>query len=423
MILGATLGTLAIAGPVAAGVDPILAAAGDIACSPADVDYNGGLGTAVACRMKDTSDLLVARQASLSAVLLLGDNQYDTGDLASYQTSFAPSWGRLGSLIHPAVGNHEYGTPGASGYFAFFGAAAGDPAEGYYSFELGAWHIVVLNSNCAAVGGCDASSPQVQWLRADLAAHPVHCTLAAWHHPLYSSGPHGNDATYAAFWDVLMEHRADLVLVGHDHLYQRFAAQDSESRRDVVRGLREFLVGTGGRNLYGLTTVRPNVDAFDATTFGALFLTLKPDSYDWSFESIDGGPVRDQGSGSCHRLPTGFYPIQPCRVLDTRVLGQGPSLAAGQPRAVQIAGVCGIPQDATAVASNWTVTNSSATGSLTVLPAGGHDPGNIVVAIRAGRTRAGFATLGLGLNGSLEAVANLPNGATDLVVDVTGYFR
>ena len=422
---------LALPAPAArAGVptpDPVLAVVGDIACSPADVDYNGGLGTASACRMLATSNLAVARQSSLAGVLLLGDNQYETGDLASYQTSFGPTWGRLGSLIHPTIGNHEYGTPGAAGYFTYFGAAAGDPAKGYYSFDVGTgpgtWHVVVLNSNCTAIGGCDAASPQVAWLRADLASHPTDCTLAAWHHPRYSSGPHGNDPTVSTLWDVLMEQGADLVLVGHDHLYERFAPQDSDSRRDVVRGMRQILVGTGGRSLYGVASARPNVEALDATTFGALFLTLKPTGYDWSFESIDGGPPRDQGFGACHRRPQGFYPIAPCRVLDTRVLAQGPALAAGQERLVQLAGACGVPNDATAVASNWTTTGASASGELRVFPTGGDNPGNVVVAVRAGRTRAGFATLALGAGGALQALPDLSAGSTHLVVDVTGYFR
>ncbi len=192
---------------------------------------------------------------------------------------------------------------------------------------------------------------------------------------------------------------------------------ESADHHDVAH-TRDHLSGV----FYWLATARPNVEAREVTAFGVLLLTLKAGAYDWSYESIDGSPL-DGGTSACHRLPTGFYPIPPCRLLDTRVGGQGPALSAGLHRTVPIAGHCGIPADATAIASNWTVTNSSATGSLTVLPAGGHDPGNVVVAVRAGLTRAGFATLGLGLNGSLEAVANLPNGATDLVVDVTGYFR
>ena len=147
-------------------------------------------------------------------------------------------------------------TPNAAGYFAYFGAAAGDPAEGYYSFDLGTWHVVVLNSNCGVVGGCGDGSPQVDWLRADLAAHPSDCALVAWHHPRFSSGQHGDDPIVETLWRAAQEGGADVVLVGHDHLYERFAPQDASGRHDVVGGLREFVVGTGGKNLTPVATVR-----------------------------------------------------------------------------------------------------------------------------------------------------------------------
>jgi len=188
---------IAPAAPTAWAASPVVAAVGDIACDPANPSYNGGDGTATACRMKATSDLLVG--GGWSAVLLLGDNQYEDGALARYQASYDPTWGRVKGLTYPAPGNHEYGTPGAAGYFAYFGAAAGDPARGYYSFDLGAWHLVVLNSNCAAVSGCGPGSAQEQWLAADLAAHPGRCTLAYWHHPRFSSGQHGDDPLSQTF--------------------------------------------------------------------------------------------------------------------------------------------------------------------------------------------------------------------------------
>src|SRR4029077_6962652 len=162
-------------GPARAAA-PVIAAAGDIACDPADSNYNGGLGTANACRMRATSDLLVG--SGLAAVLILGDNQYEDGTWSKYLASYDPSWGRVKAITRPAVGNHEYVTPGAAGYYAYFGAAAGDPAKGWYSFDLGAWHLIVLNSNCADIGGCGPGSPEEQWLAADLAAHPGVCTLA-----------------------------------------------------------------------------------------------------------------------------------------------------------------------------------------------------------------------------------------------------
>ncbi len=185
---------LAALAPAARAADPVIAAAGDIACDPAEPGYNGGNGTAAACRMRDTSNLLVG--AGYDAVLLLGDNQYLNGTLAAYQTSFAPTWGRLKPILRPAAGNHEYQTPSATGYFDYFGAAAGARSQGWYSYDLGTWHVVVLNSNCADVGGCGPGSTQLRWLADDLAAHPRACTLAYWHHPRFSSGQHGDDATY-----------------------------------------------------------------------------------------------------------------------------------------------------------------------------------------------------------------------------------
>ncbi|HKG54061.1 MAG TPA: hypothetical protein VKB04_07345, partial [Anaerolineales bacterium] len=198
--------------PVITGGDPIIAAAGDIACDPSDGNFNGGNGTSGSCRQKAVSDLFVGK--NFSAVLTLGDTQYENGALTKYQQSFDPSWGRAKNIIRPAVGNHEYTTAGASGYYGYFGAAAGDKTKGYYSYDLGAWHLIALNSNCSQVGGCGAGSPQEQWLKSDLAAHPTMCTLAYWHHPRFSSGEHGSNTSYDAFWKDLYAARADIVLNG-----------------------------------------------------------------------------------------------------------------------------------------------------------------------------------------------------------------
>ncbi|MEA2601031.1 MAG: hypothetical protein QOF89_2023 [Acidobacteriota bacterium] len=281
--------------------DPIVAAAGDIACDPTDIFYNGGQGTATACRMKATSDLLVGR--SWDAVLLLGDNQYWEGTLAQYRASFAPTWGRLGSLLRPAPGNHEYLTPGAAGYYDYFGAAAGDRTQGWYSYDLGTWHLVVLNSNCGDVGGCGPGSPQLRWLAADLAAHPRACTLAYWHHPRFSSGAHGDDATYDAFWRTLYAAGADLVLAGHDHDYERFAPQNPDGGPDPAHGIREIVAGTGGREVRPFTTVRPNSESRNAQDLGVLKLRLRTDGYDWEFLAAPGGTFTDSGSAGCHNAP------------------------------------------------------------------------------------------------------------------------
>ncbi|HET6622980.1 MAG TPA: Calx-beta domain-containing protein, partial [Gaiellaceae bacterium] len=208
-------------GRLLAGVH--VAAAGDVACDPESDAFEGGRGDGLECRQRATSDLLVRKR--YAAVLALGDLQYEDATRAKFGASYDPSWGRLRSITRPVPGNHEYRTDGADGYFGYFGAAAGDPAKGYYSYDLGGWHLVALNSSCSEVGGCGAGSRQERWLRADLAASSAPCTLAYWHHPRFSSGSHGSDPSYEAFWRALYEAGADVVLVGHDHDYERFAPQ------------------------------------------------------------------------------------------------------------------------------------------------------------------------------------------------------
>ena len=284
--------------------DPIIAAAGDIACDPQSSSFNGGLGTPTACRQKYTSDLLLdgALFPQLAAVLALGDIQYEDGAFAKFGSSYDPAWGRVKTVTRPVPGNHEYGTAAAAGYFQYFGAAAGDPSKGYYSYDLGAWHLIALNSNCAAVGGCGTGSPQEQWLRADLAAAASTCVLAYWHHPRFSSGEHGSDATYDAFWRVLFAAGADVVLTGHDHNYERFALQDPD-QRPSPRGIREFVVGTGGRSLRSFLTVQPNSEVRLNQSFGVLKLTLGATSYAWQFISERDRSILDAGSTACSPPP------------------------------------------------------------------------------------------------------------------------
>ena len=276
--------------------------AGDIACDPLDPRFQGGVGTAHHCRQMDTSRLLLDRSVfpRLDAVLTAGDNQYELGSLAAYGGSYDPSWGRLKTITRPAPGNHDYLTRDAAGYFAYFGVAAGPPGLGYYSFDLGAWHIVSLNSNCGAVGGCGQGSPEVRWLRRDLARSSFRCTLAYWHHPRFSSGDHGSDVSYRELWQALYDAKADVVVGGHDHDYERFAPQDPDGRLDLAGGIREFVVGTGGRSLRGFPRLVPNSQARDATTFGVLRLTLRARSYAWSFLPAAAGSFRDSGSAACH---------------------------------------------------------------------------------------------------------------------------
>jgi hypothetical protein len=233
-------------------------------------------------------------------VMAVGDLAYPDGSKENF-TCYDKTWGRAKSRTRPAPGNHEFHSSGATPYFDYFGAAAGDPKTGYYSYELGTWHIIVLNSECKDLGGCEAGSPQEKWLRADLVAHPAACTLAYWHKPLFSSGgTHGNDLTVKPLWQALYEADADLVIAGHDHDYERFAPQTPDGTADLARGIREFVVGTGGKNHRPFGDPKPNSEVRDATAFGVLKLTLKPGGYEWQFIPEAGKSFTDSGSGNCH---------------------------------------------------------------------------------------------------------------------------
>ncbi|MCE7984816.1 MAG: hypothetical protein DYG89_26895 [Caldilinea sp. CFX5] len=237
-------------------------------------------------------------------VATLGDHVYDDESPTRFATCYEGSWGRHKARTRPAAGNHDYHVPAASDYFAYFGAAAGDPQKGYYSYDLGAWHIIVLNSNCEEVGGCKAGSPQEQWLRADLAANPKACTLAYWHHPRFSSSTHhGNEVRMTAFWQALYDYGADVVLSGHDHTYERFALQDANGVAAPGRGIRQFVVGTGGGSLYPLGTPIANSEVGRDDTFGVLQLALYPTSYTWEFIPVAGQSFTDQGSAPCVLYP------------------------------------------------------------------------------------------------------------------------
>jgi hypothetical protein len=281
--------------------DPVIAAAGDIACDPASPDYDHGAGTGAGCQMLATSRLLVGGR--FAAVLPLGDLQYENGALLKFLASYAPTWGRVKAITHPTIGNHEY-LSGYPGYFEYFGAAAGPARRGYYSFDLGTWHLISLDANCSQVGGCGARSPEVAWLRRDLRRHPAACTLAYWHQPHFSSGQHGNDDggrnPTGAFWDSLFAAGADVVLNGHEHDYERFAPQTPAGRPDPRRGIREFIVGTGGRSHYRFKDIQPNSEVRNDRTFGVLLLTLRSASYRWRFVSIPGEKFSDSGDSHCH---------------------------------------------------------------------------------------------------------------------------
>ncbi len=233
-------------------------------------------------------------------VMVVGDLAYPDGSKENF-TCYDKTWGRAKSRTRPAPGNHEFHAAGAAPYFNYFGAVAGDPKTGYYSYELGTWHIIVLNSECRDVGGCEAGSPQERWLRADLAAHPAACTLSYWHKPLFSSGSaHGNDLTVKPLFQALYEANADVVVGGHDHDYERFAPQTPAGVADPEHGIREFVVGTGGKSHRPFGAPKPNSELRDATAFGVLKLTLRPGAYDWQFIPETGKSFTDSGSGKCH---------------------------------------------------------------------------------------------------------------------------
>lgn len=304
----------------AASTDPVLVAAGDIACDPQSSSFKGGAGTSRACRMQDVADLVLA-DGSVDVVAALGDVQYYCGGADAFAESYDPTWGRFRDLTRPAVGNHEYltereggeegeeaeeGEDGATdcdttgratGYFDYFGELAGDPDRGYYSYDLGTWHVVVLNTSCSAAGGCGAGSPQQRWLVRDLARNPARCTLAYFHIPLWSSGGRANDNARAMTRDLVAA-GADVVLTGHDHIYERFDPQDAEGRADP-KGVRAWVVGTGGSNLTDLAAIAPNSAVLDTFTFGVLRLVLREASYDWSFVPTPDGAFNDPGSARC----------------------------------------------------------------------------------------------------------------------------
>ena len=233
-------------------------------------------------------------------VMAVGDLAYPDGTKENFDC-YDRTWGRVKDRTRPAPGNHEFHSAGASFYFQYFGPAAGDPKDGFYSYDLGTWHIIVLNSECVEVGGCEAGSREEKWLRADLAAHPIACTLAYFHKPLFSSsGAHGDDLALKPFWQALYDANADVVISGHDHDYERFAPQTPNGFEDRGRGIREFVVGTGGKNHRPFGEPHRNSEVRDASAFGVLKLTLKPDSYDWKFIPEAGKTFTDSGTGYCH---------------------------------------------------------------------------------------------------------------------------
>ncbi len=301
LIVLALTGPLGVLRTPTASADPVIAAAGDIACAPDDPAYNGGEGTATRCRQRATSDLLVG--AGLAAVLPLGDIQYPISSLDRIKAVYDPTWGRVRSISRPVLGNHEGGWMSYFSYFNGRGALdgpAGPTGKGYYSFDIGSWHLVALNSNCALIA-CAEGSAQEQWLRADLAAHPNSCTLAYWHDPRYSSGHGGSNSFMQPLWAALDDAGAEIVLSASSHNYERFAPLDRNGAVDRANGIRQFVVGTGGAFFTGgLTTSVSGGEIAQNHTFGVLMLTLHPSSYEWRFVPIAGSSFSDSGTDLCH---------------------------------------------------------------------------------------------------------------------------
>jgi hypothetical protein len=281
----------------AIGVDVVevpLAVVGATDASPAADAVFVGAGDIAVCGSSASEATATVLDRISGSVFTLGDHVYPSGTPEQFANCYEPTWGRHRDRTHAAPGNHDWDVAQAAPYFAYFGAAAGPVGLGYYGFDLGAWRVLSLNSNVSAAPG----SPQYEWVRGDLAVGGTPCTLAYWHHPLFSSGPNGNNGQMREMWRLLQAHGVELVLTGHDHDYERFAPQDADARADP-QGIREFVVGTGGAGLYQVKTVQPNSEVRDSRTWGVLKLTLHTRSYDWEFVPIDGHSFRDAGSDQC----------------------------------------------------------------------------------------------------------------------------
>lgn len=261
-----------------------LIGAGDIAyCGPADLGDEA------------TADIL--ERFPSAVVFTAGDNVSGEGRLVEYKNCFGPTWGRFLEHLHPSPGNHDFMANTGAAYYEYFGGAAGQPGQGYYSYDLGDWHIVSLNSNCDAIA-CGPNSAQAAWLRKDLAANEKQCKLLYWHHPRYSSGISGNYGPVSFFWRIALEHGADVVISGHDHGYERFAPQDGDGNADPD-GIRQFVVGTGGSELRDFGQIKPNSEIRDNSTYGLILFKLYPGKYEWEFIPVEGGSFSDRGAGQC----------------------------------------------------------------------------------------------------------------------------
>jgi hypothetical protein len=271
-----------------AGTTAVLAGAGDISTC-------GNDGDSITAGLIDE----VIAENPTAIVFTTGDNVYPDGAPEEFARCYDPTWGRHNDRIRPSPGNHDYVTEGASGYFGYFGDAAGSPSQGYYAYMAGDWHVISLNSNCREVG-CNAGSPQEIWLREQLEASNAECTLAYWHHPLFSSGSHRDDDSVRDLFAALYEAGAEVIANGHDHIYERFAPQDPVGTHDPVAGIRQFVVGTGGAGNGLADGSAPNSETRYTETLGILKFALYPGGYEWEFLPEAGSRFVDEGRSSCH---------------------------------------------------------------------------------------------------------------------------
>ena len=351
-------------------------------------------------------------------VFTLGDNAYPDGTSAQFTDCYGPTWGRHKDRTRPAAGNHDYHVTGAAGYYTYFGSAASpldtnctSNCKGYYSYDLGAWHIIALNSEISYGAG----SAQEQWLRADLAANQSTCTLAYWHKPRFSSGQHGNNTGSQAVWQALYDYGADVVLNGHDHLYERFAPQNPSAQSDPTRGIREFVVGTGGASLYSFPTIQPNSEVRENTTWGVLKLTLHATSYDWEFVPIAGQTFSDTGSSNCVTLgptPTpSSTPTSSDTPTSTHTETPGPSPS---------------PSNTPAPSNTPPPPTASPTPTVTFTPGGAPSVDSVSSGTTAGSTLSFFHTtsgadrlllVGVSINNdNLETVSSISYGGAPLTL-------
>jgi len=276
----------------------LIVAAGDVACDPSNDEYNGGRGTRTWCRQRDTAE--VVKRIDPDLVVALGDLQYDDGTLRKFRRVYDRSWGDFKRATWPVPGNHEYYVRRAQGFFDYFDSSVSSRGWSSRDIDPVGWHVVGLDSNCELHVNCKPGSPEHDWLEADLTASTAECTLAFMHHPRFSSGPHGNDRSVAPLFEVLYEHGVDLLLVGHDHIYERFAPLKPNGDRDADAGIRQITVGTGGGQHYWIERRQPHSVVRNTDRFGVLKVTLEPGSYSWKFAGISGSKFSDSGSDTCH---------------------------------------------------------------------------------------------------------------------------